>query len=220
MKVVDYDSCDGPHVLRVKEAPMPTVGDDEVMIKVAATGLNMYDALCHRDSLRAAKSYLGFECSGVVVAVGSEVSNFKEGVEVCAILRKGGGYAEFVSVHIDFVLPIPRGVSIVEAAALPLASCFSLYALSILSEATPSKIILIHEAASGFDIFALQYAKYVGCKVFAAAGMEEKLLLCKMLGADVCINYKKQGFPERVKAETGGKGHRCLGSLYLTRPSL
>lgn len=224
MKAVGYKSWGGPHVLQVKEAPMPAVGDNEVMIEVAATGLNALDALCRRGALWSwiiHESYLGFECSGVVVTVGSKVSNFKEGDEVCAILSNGGGYAEFVSVPISLVVRIPCGISIFEAAALPIASCLSLYALSVLSEATPGKRILIHGAAGGVGVIALQYAKHVGCKVFAVAGTEEKLLLCKMLGADVCINYKKQDFRERVMAETGGKGVDIIvdinGSDYFQR---
>ncbi|XP_073041479.1 uncharacterized protein [Primulina eburnea] len=115
----------------------------------------------------------------------------------------GGGYAEFVAVEEFRVLPIPSGVSLVDAAALPLASQLTVYALSMLTNATAGKRVLMHGAASGIGTIALQYAKHVGCQVFAVS---EELHLCKKLGAEVCINYKEQDFCKRAKAETGEKG--------------
>ncbi|XP_075501796.1 uncharacterized protein LOC142539914 isoform X2 [Primulina tabacum] len=113
-----------------------------------------------------------------------------------------GEYAEFVAVEEFRVLPIPSGVSLVDAAALPLASQLTVYALSKLTNVTAGKRVLMHGAASGIGTIALQYAKHVVCQVFAVA---EELHLCKKLGAEVCINYKEQDFCKRAKAETGEK---------------
>ncbi|XP_075501785.1 uncharacterized protein LOC142539914 isoform X1 [Primulina tabacum] len=116
-----------------------------------------------------------------------------------------GEYAEFVAVEEFRVLPIPSGVSLVDAAALPLASQLTVYALSKLTNVTAGKRVLMHGAASGIGTIALQYAKHVVCQVFAVAEKEEELHLCKKLGAEVCINYKEQDFCKRAKAETGEK---------------
>lgn len=209
MKVVDLERQSGLDILQVKEAPMPIINDHEIMIQVAAAGLNFYDTW-HRQHIPFYPyrfiSNLGYECSGKVVAVGEFVSNFKEGDEVCVILEGGGGCAEFIAVPQFHVLPIPYGVSLIAAAALPQASCLTLYALSMLTNIAPGKTILIHGDAGGIDIIAIQYAKYVGSEVIAVAGMEEKLQLYKMLGAEVCINYKKQDLCKCVKTETGEKG--------------
>ncbi|KAL3846075.1 hypothetical protein ACJIZ3_003478 [Penstemon smallii] len=105
-----------------------------------------------------------------------------------------------------FVKHIPAGVSLVEAAALPSTICFTYYCLAVLRQATRGKKVLIHAASRGFGLIALQYAKYCGCDVFAAAETQEKLETCGKLGADVCINYSKEDFSKRVKDETAGKG--------------
>ncbi|XP_073145719.1 uncharacterized protein [Henckelia pumila] len=211
MKVVDFGIPGGRDLLRVKKVPKPTCGDHKIMIQVEAAGLSFYDTLdldfvgfhCEYKPL----SDLGFECSGKVVAVGSYVRDFKVGDEVCVILQGGGGCAEFITVYANHALRIPRKITLSEAAALPVASCLTFYALSMLTNIAPGKTILIHGDAGGMDIIAIQYAKYVlRCEVIAVAGMEEKLLLYKMLGAEVCINYKEQDFYKSVRAETGERG--------------
>ncbi|XP_075499920.1 uncharacterized protein LOC142538489 [Primulina tabacum] len=130
---------------------------------------------------------IGCECSGKVTVVGSDTCEFEEGDEVCASLHFGGAYAEFVVVHERDVLRIPSGVSLVQAAVLPEAS-------------------RIHDIAGGTDFIAIQYVKHIGCKVFALAGTKKKLRICQRLGAEVCINYRKEDVCKRVKAETGEKG--------------
>ncbi|XP_073143679.1 uncharacterized protein [Henckelia pumila] len=209
MKVVDYEKHGGPDVLRIKERPKPIVNCHEIMIQVEAIGLNICDTWLRQGdpfNLYGYHACIGYECSGKVTAVGSYACKFKEGDEVCASLEYGGAYAEFVVVPADFVLRIPSGVSLVRAAALPEASRFTVFALSALKNVTFGNTILIHDTAGGIDFIAIQYVKHIGCKVFAVAGTEEKLRICQRLGADVCINYKKEDFCKRVKAETGEKG--------------
>ncbi|XP_073128887.1 uncharacterized protein [Henckelia pumila] len=173
------------------------------MIQVAAAGLSFYDTwpLHSFSNFYQYKtcSNVGYECSGKVVAVGSSVWNYEEGDEVCTILEGGGGCAEFIVVPCNHAMRIPSGVSLVAAAALPHASCLTTYILSVLTNIAPGKIILIHGDAGGFGIMAIQYFKYVGCQVIVAAETEEYLQLYKMLGAEVCINYNKEDFCERVK---------------------
>ncbi|XP_073036767.1 uncharacterized protein [Primulina eburnea] len=158
---------------QVKEVPKPTVGSGKIMIKVAAIGLNIYDTW-RRQGIPIyfydRSPFLGYVCSGKVVDVGSAVSDFNEGDEVCAILDGGGGYAEFVVVPQAHVMRIPSRVSLTYAVALPQASCLTFYTLSILTKIIPGKIIMIHGAGGDIGIMALQYAKHVGCEVFAAAG--------------------------------------------------
>ncbi|XP_075494202.1 uncharacterized protein LOC142531815 [Primulina tabacum] len=209
MKAVYFKRPGSPDVLRVKEVRKPIIERYEVMVKVVATGVNIHDVLYRRNAIFprfALNAYLGDECSGIIVAVGSRVSNFKEGDEVCAILANGGGYAEFVAIPASQVVKIPSGVSLMVAATLPLATCLSFYGLSILTKVTPGKIVLIHGVADGIGIIALQYAKNLGCKVFAVAETEENLRLYETLGSEVCINYEKEDCCKRVKAETKEKG--------------
>ncbi|XP_073015537.1 uncharacterized protein [Primulina eburnea] len=210
MKFLDFGIPGGPDFLLLKEAPKPTCRDCEIVIQVAAAGLNLYDSL---DRQRISYPYtriskLGFECSGRVVAVGFYASKkFKVGDEVCAILQGGGGCAEFIAIPHSHALRIPPGVTLAQAAALPLASCLTLYAFSMWTTIASGKTILIHWDAGGIDTIAIQYAKHVlRCDVIAVAGMEENLQLCKMLGAEVCINYKKQDFCKCVKSVTGERG--------------
>ncbi|XP_073125504.1 uncharacterized protein [Henckelia pumila] len=209
MKVVGFELPGGPDVLQVKELPTPILGINEIMIEVEAAGLNVFDTWFRQDIpfyRYTFNAYLGYECAGTVAAVSSNIHEFKVGDEVCMILLCGGAYAEFVVVPPSAVRRIPSRVSLVQAATLPEASRLTIFALSVLPNVTPGKKFLIHGTAGGFDIIAIQYFKHIGCKVFVVAGTEEKLQLCKTLGAEVCINYREEDFCKRVKAETGGKG--------------
>ncbi|XP_073274547.1 uncharacterized protein [Primulina huaijiensis] len=206
MKVVDFETPGDPDVLQIRELPNLALLDYHIIIQVAAAGLNVHDTWIRQGTLVyrfRSSSCLGYECSGKVVAVGSGVTEFK----VCAFLgNDGGAYAEFVRVSLSHVLRIPSRVSLVEAAALPKASQLTYFALSVLTNVTLGDTVLIHETAAAIDVIAIQYVKHIGCEVFAVAGTEEKLRYCKMLGADVCINYRKEDFCKCAKAETGGKG--------------
>ncbi|KAH7545932.1 hypothetical protein FEM48_Zijuj01G0146600 [Ziziphus jujuba var. spinosa] len=208
MKAVVITSPGGPEVLQVQDVEDPELKDDEVLIKVEATALNRADTIQRKGLYpppKGASPYLGLECSGTIEAVGNNVSRWKVGDQVCALLS-GGGYAEKVAVPAGQVLPLPPGVSLKDAAGLPEVACTVWSTVFMMSRLSAGETFLVHGGSSGIGTFAIQIAKYQGAKVFVTAGSEEKLAVCKDLGADVCINYKTEDFVARVKEETGGKG--------------
>ncbi|KAL4278326.1 hypothetical protein GQ457_03G037120 [Hibiscus cannabinus] len=169
---------------------------------------------------KGASPYPGLECSGTVQALGKNVSRWRVGDQVCALLS-GGGYAEKVAVPAAQVLPVPLGVSLKDAAGLPEVACTVWSTVFMMSRLSAGETFLVHGGSSGIGTFAIQIAKAKGATVFVTAGNEEKLAFCKKLGADVCINYKTEDFVSRVKEETGGKGVDvildCIGAAYLQR---
>ncbi|XP_043698277.1 quinone oxidoreductase PIG3-like [Telopea speciosissima] len=208
MKAVVITSFGGPEVLKLQEVETPKIGDDEVLIKMEATALNRADTLQRKGSYpppKGASLYPGLECSGIVEAVGKNVTRWKIGDQVCALLS-GGGYAEKVAVPCGQVLPVPPGISLNDAAAFPEVACTVWSTVFMMSRLSAGEAFLVHGGSSGIGTFAIQIAKHLGVRVFVTAGSEEKLAFCKDLGADVCINYKTQDFVARVKEETGGKG--------------
>ncbi|XP_024987625.1 quinone oxidoreductase PIG3 [Cynara cardunculus var. scolymus] len=208
MKAVVITTPGGPEVLKLQEVEEPKVKDDDVLIRVEATALNRADTLQRQGKYPPPKGeseYPGLECSGTIEAVGKNVSRWKVGDEVCALIS-GGGYAEKVAVPAGQVLPIPAGVSLKDAASFPEVACTVWSTIFMTSRLSSGETVLIHGGSSGIGTFAIQMTKYLGVKVFVTAGSEEKLKACKELGADVCINYKTEDFVARVKEETGGKG--------------
>ncbi|KAK9267123.1 hypothetical protein L1049_009542 [Liquidambar formosana] len=208
MKAIVITTPGGPEVLQLQEVENPKINDDEVLIQVEATALNRADTLQRKGSYpppKGASPYLGLECSGIVEAVGKNVSRWKLGDQVCALLS-GGGYAEKVAVPAGQLLPAPPGVSLKDAASIPEVACTVWSTVFMMSRLSAGETFLIHGGSSGIGTFAIQMAKYQGVRVFVTAGSEEKLAVCKELGADVCINYKTEDFVARVKEETGGKG--------------
>lgn len=208
MKAIAITTPGGPEVLQLQEVDDPQIGDNEVLIKVSATALNRADTSQRQGKYpppAGASPYPGLECSGIIQAVGKSVCRWKIGDQVCALLS-GGGYAEKVAVPAEQVLPVPEGVSVVDAASFPEVACTVWSTVFMMSQLSPGENFLIHGGSSGIGTFAIQIAKYVGAKVFVTAGSEEKLAACKELGADVCINYKTEDFVARVKEETQGKG--------------
>lgn len=213
----------GPEVLQLQEVEDPQINDDEVLIKVEATALNRADTLQRKGSYpppKGASPYPGLECSGTILSVGKNVSRWKVGDQVCALLG-GGGYAEKVAVPAGQVLPVPSGVSLKDAAAFPEVACTVWSTVFMTSHLSPGESFLVHGGSSGIGTFAIQMGKCQGVRVFVTAGSEEKLAVCKDLGADVCINYKTEDFVARVKEETGGKGVDvildCMGASYFQR---
>lgn len=212
-----------PEVLQLQEVEDPQIKDDEVLIKVEATALNRADTLQRKGSYpppKGASPYPGLECSGTILSVGKNVSRWKVGNQVCALLG-GGGYAEKVAVPAGQVLPVPSGVSLKDAAAFPEVACTVWSTVFMTSHLSPGESFLVHGGSSGIGTFAIQMGKCQGVRVFVTAGSEEKLAVCKDLGADVCINYKTEDFVARVKEETGGKGVDvildCMGASYFQR---
>uniref|UniRef100_A0A2N9FSM9 Enoyl reductase (ER) domain-containing protein n=1 Tax=Fagus sylvatica TaxID=28930 RepID=A0A2N9FSM9_FAGSY len=208
MKAIVISSPGGPEVLQLQEVEDPELKEDEVLIKVEASALNRADTVQRRGAYpppKGASPYLGVECSGTILAVGKTVSRWKIGDQVCALLN-GGGYAEKVAVSAGQVLPVPHGVSLKDAASLPEVACTVWSTVFMTSRLSAGETFLVHGASSGIGTFAIQIAKYRGARVLVTAGSDEKLAVCKDLGADVCINYKTEDFVKRVKEETDGKG--------------
>ncbi|KAI3937084.1 hypothetical protein MKX01_015299 [Papaver californicum] len=223
MKAVVITTPGGPEVLEIQEVENPKIKDDEVLIKIEATALNRADTVQRKGSYPpppGASTYPGLECSGIIEAVGNDVTRWKIGDQVCALLS-GGGYAEKVAVPAGQVLPIPSGVSIKDAAGFPEVACTVWSTVFMTSRLTSGETFLVHGGSSGIGTFAIQMAKYCGAKVFVTAGNTEKLAVCKNLGADVCINYKTDDFVTRVKEETDGKGVDVIldniGGSYFQR---
>ncbi|KAJ7562208.1 hypothetical protein O6H91_03G059000 [Diphasiastrum complanatum] len=221
MKAIVIREPGGPEVLELREVPDPEVHDGEVLIKVAAAGVNRADTSQRKGQYPpppGAPVYPGLECSGVIEAVGSGVENWKVGDEVCALLS-GGGYAEKVAVSAGQLLPIPKGISLQDAASFPEVACTVWSTIFMTSHLSSGESVLIHGGTSGIGTFAIQIAKYIGAKVFTTAGSEEHLLECAKLGADVMINYKKEDFVVCVKNETNGKDVilDIMGASYFQR---
>ena len=223
MRAVLVTEPGGPEVLEWREVPDPAPGPGEVLIDVAAAGLNRADLL-QRQGLYppppGASPYPGMECSGRVVATGAEVTGWKPGDEVCALMA-GGGYAEKAAVPAGQLLPIPDGLSVVDAAALPEAACTVHSNVFQVGGLTAGETFLVHGGASGIGTMAIQLAKANGARVICTAGTAEKLARCRALGADVAISYRNEDFVEVVKHATGGAGADVIldimGASYLAR---
>lgn len=206
-----------------REVPDVSAGDGEVVIAVHTAGVNRADLLQAAGKYPpppGASEILGLEVSGVITALGSGVSELTVGQEVCALLA-GGGYAEYVAVPAAQVMPIPCGVTLADAAALPEAACTVWSNLAMAADLRPGEFVLLHGGASGVGTHAIQVAKALGARVAVTAGSPAKLTLCRDLGADVAISYRDEDFVERVQAATGGRGADLIldlmGASYLDR---
>ena len=223
MRAVVVTKPGGPEVLEWLEVPDPEPGPGDVLISVAAAGLNRADLLQRRGLYPpppGASPYPGMECSGRIEAVGAEVTGWQPGDEVCALMA-GGGYAEKVAVPAGQVLPIPGPLGIVDAAALPEAACTVYSNVFQVGGLTPGETLLVHGGASGIGTVAIQLAKANGARVICTAGTAEKLARCWALGADVAISYRNEDFVEVVRDVTGGSGADLIldimGASYLAR---
>ena len=209
----------------MREVPDPTPKPDEVLIDVAATALNRADILQRQGNYApppGASPYLGVECSGVIGAIGEAVVGWQVGDEVCALLA-GGGYAERVAVPVGQLLPIPHGVSLIDAAALPEVTC-TVWSMAFGPHAgrlQPGERLLVHGGTSGVGTMAIQVGHARGATVYATAGTPRKVEMCRTLGADVAINYRDEVFDQRIETETGGTGVDVIldnmGAVYLGR---
>jgi putative PIG3 family NAD(P)H quinone oxidoreductase len=223
MRAVIASEPGGPEVLTVSDLPDPVPGPGEVVLDVAATAVNRADTLQRQGFYPpppGASDVLGLECSGTVSAVGEGVTGWQVGDEVCALLA-GGGYAEKVTLPAGQVMPAPKGVDLVTAGALPEVACTVWSNVFMIAGLQPGETLLVHGGAGGIGNMAIQLAKAFGATVIATAGSEEKLELCRSLGADVAIDYKEQDFVEEVKAATDGHGADVIldviGAKYLDR---
>ncbi|WP_030170317.1 NAD(P)H-quinone oxidoreductase [Spirillospora albida] len=203
-------------VLTWTEVPEPEVGPGEVLIEVAASAVNRADVMQRMGFYPpppGASPYPGLEVSGRVVELGEGVTGLEAGAEVCALLA-GGGYAERVAVPAGQVLPVPKGVDIVDAAGLPEVACTVYSNVFMLAGLEPGETILVHGGGSGIGTMAIQLAKAWGARVVCTVGSAEKAARCRELGADVAINYREEDFvasgPYDVILDV-------IGAKYLTR---
>lgn len=228
MRAVIAPDPGGPEALVVTERPDPTPGPGEVVIEMAATAVNRADTMQRQGFYPpppGASDVLGLECSGVVSAVGPDVAEaapggWAVGDQVCALLA-GGGYAEKVLVPVGQVMPVPAGVDLVTAGALPEVACTVWSNLFMVAGLQPDETLLVHGGGGGIGTFAIQLAHALGARVVTTAGSAEKLEVCRSLGADVTVNYREQDFVEEVKAATDGAGADVIldniGATYLAR---
>ncbi|MDE3724470.1 NAD(P)H-quinone oxidoreductase [Nocardiopsis sp. N85] len=197
----------GPEALSWSQVPDPVAGEGEVLVEVAATAVNRADVVQrqgHYPPPPGASEYPGLECSGTIVELGpgTEGSGWSVGDEVCALLA-GGGYAERAAVPVGQLLPIPEGVGVTEAAALPEVACTVWSNLVMVGGLRAGETVLVHGGGSGIGTFAIQFARALGARVAVTAGSEEKLAFCRDLGAEITINYRTEDFTERMR-EAGG----------------
>jgi putative PIG3 family NAD(P)H quinone oxidoreductase len=223
MRAVVISQPGGPDVLHWEEVPDPVAGPGEVLVAVAASAVNRADLLQrggHYDPPPGASAYPGLECSGRVTGLGEGVQGWSAGDEVCALLS-GGGYAEQVAVPVGQLLPVPPGVDLVTAAALPEVACTVWSNVFMLAGLSRGDCFLVHGGSSGIGTMAIQLAARAGARVFTTAGTAAKLDVCRELGAEVGINYRDEDFVERVKDETDGAGVDVvldnMGAQYLAR---
>jgi putative PIG3 family NAD(P)H quinone oxidoreductase len=212
-----------PEVLQWLEVPDPLPGHGEVVIDVAASGVNRADLMQrqgHYPPPPGAPPYPGLECSGRVRAVGDGVSGWRPGDAVCALLS-GGGYAEQVVVPAGQLLPVPDLVRTETAAAFPETACTVYANVFQLARLTAGETLLVHGGSSGIGTMAIQLGKAFGARVACTAGSPEKLARCRELGADLAINYREEDFVAALLDATGGAGADVIldimGASYLAR---
>ena len=208
MTVMAIPKPGGPEALVAEQRPLPTLAAGEILIRVAAAGVNRPDVLQrqgHYPPPPGASDLPGLEVAGEVVAIGEGAARFRVGDEVCA-LAPGGGYAQFCKVHATNALPIPKGLTMVEAAAIP-ETYFTVWT-NVFDRGRLQKgeSFLVHGGSSGIGTTAIMLATAFGARVFATAGSTEKCESCRKLGADVAIDYHRQDFVEAVKTATKGQG--------------
>ncbi|MGW6915671.1 NAD(P)H-quinone oxidoreductase [Kitasatospora sp. NPDC054939] len=213
----------GPEALVWAEVDDPVPGEGEVLVEVAATAVNRADLLQRQGFYNpppGASPYPGLECAGRIAAVGAGVAGWAVGDEVCALLS-GGGYAQRVAVPVGQLLPVPEGLRVEEAAALPEVAATVWSNVFMVAHLRPGETVLVHGGASGIGTMAIQLAKAVGARVAVTAGSPEKLARCAELGADITIDYRQQDFVEVLWEATGGAGADVvldiMGAKYLQR---
>lgn len=212
MKAIEITKDADKPALVAGDVPVPEYGPDDVLVKVAASGVNRPDLMQVAGMYPpppGASEIPGLELSGEVVAVGANVSAWKSGDKVCALVT-GGGYAEYAAVPAAQCLPVPKGLSMTQAAGLP-ETFFTVWH-NVFDKAglQAGETFLVHGGTSGIGTTAIQLAKAFGAKVITTAGTDDKCQACRELGADVAINYKTEDFVEQVKAATDGKGANVI----------
>ncbi|WP_432057058.1 NAD(P)H-quinone oxidoreductase [Streptomyces sp. bgisy022] len=221
MHAITIPEPGGPEALVWAEVPDPEPGEGEVLVEVVAGAVNRADLLQRQgfyDPPPGASPYPGLECSGRIVALGPGVTGWAVGDEVCALLS-GGGYAQKVAVPAGQLLPVPEGLDVKRAAALPEVACTVWSNVFMIAHLRPGETLLVHGGSSGIGTMAIQLGKAVGARVVVTAGTKEKLERCAELGADVLINYRDQDFVAEMDRATDGAGADVIldnmGAKYL-----
>lgn len=211
-----------PDALTWEDVPDPVAGPGEVTVEVVATAVNRADLLQRKGFYPpppGAPAYLGLECSGRIVELGPDVVGWRVGDEVCALLA-GGGYAQRVAVPAGQLLPVPKGVSLVDAAALPEVACTVWSNVYGIASLRPHETLLVHGAASGIGSFAIQLARATQATVYGTASAHKHDAL-RQLGADGLIDYHSRDFVAAVRDATGGRGADVvldiIGAAYLAK---
>ncbi|WP_144760033.1 NAD(P)H-quinone oxidoreductase [Curtobacterium sp. 9128] len=219
MQAITFDE----HALSLTDLPDPTPSDGEVLVEVAAAGVNNADLQQRQGNYPpppGASDVLGLEVSGTVRALGDGVTGWAVGDRVCALLS-GGGYATLVAVPATQLLPVPDGVDLVEAAALPEAACTVYSNLGMIAGLRPGQTLLVHGGTGGMGSHAVLWAKALGATVIATSGGERKVQASRDLGADLVIDHRTEDFVERALAFTDGRGVDVVldvvGPDYLAR---
>ena len=206
MKAILFDKYGDPSVMYIGEAPKPIINENEVLIKVAAAGVNRPDILQRQGGYpppKGASEILGLEVSGKIVEIGRNIDLDFKGREVCALVT-GGGYAEYVKTTLATILPIPKGLNVVDAAAIP-ETFFTVWTnLFNSGSLKKNETLLIHGGASGIGITAALIAKAMGIKFLTTVGSVKKKKFMEQLGSTLTINYQNEDFEEVIKKELKG----------------
>lgn len=210
-------------VLQVTDVEAPTAGPGDVVVDMVAAGVNRADVmqrLGHYPPPAGASPLPGLEISGTIREVGPDVEGWSVGDEVCALVD-GGGYAEQVRVPAAQLLPVPKGVGLTEAAGLPEVACTVWSNVFMTANLQPGEVFLVHGGSSGIGTMAIQLATAAGARVAVTAGSQDKLDVCRDLGAQILVNYREQDFVEEVRSATDGHGADVvldlMGAKYLPR---
>jgi len=223
MTVIGIKAPGGPEMLVPMERPVPQPGEEEILVKVAAAGVNRPDVM-QRLGLYPPPAGVtdipGLEIAGAVAACGAGVTRWRAGDEVTALVS-GGGYATYCIAHETHALPLPAGPTAVEAAAIPETFFTVWHNVFVRGGLKAGETLLVHGGSSGIGTTAIQLAKAFGARVIATAGSAEKCEACRRLGADVAVNYKSEDFVAVTKSATGGAGAEVIldmvGGDYIER---
>ena len=223
MTAIEITQPGPPQVLRAVQRPVPQVGPHEVLIRVAAAGVNRPDVLQRKGAYApppGVSDIPGLEVAGDVVRLGAEVREPMLGSQVCALVA-GGGYAEYVAAPAVQCLPVPGNLSLQEAAVLPETVFTVYYNVLQRSRLQPGEWLLVHGGSSGIGVTAIVLAKAWGARVIVTAGSDDKCAACRALGADVAINYRQEDFVAATRAASEGRGADVIldmvGGEYVAR---
>ncbi|WP_411285146.1 NAD(P)H-quinone oxidoreductase [Lapillicoccus sp.] len=223
MKAITLPVPGDADALVLADVAAPTAGPGEVVVDVVAAGVNRADVMQrmgHYDPPKGSSPLPGLEVSGRISTLGDGVDGWQVGDEVCALLT-GGGYAEQVAVPAGQLFPVPQGIDVAHAAALPEVTSTVWSNVFMTANLKPGQVLLVHGGSSGIGTMAIQLAREVGARVAVTAGSASKLEVCRELGAEILVNYREEDFVEKVRGASDGHGADVIldniGAKYLAR---